>query len=78
MSEVIERMLFDEKYEVIWDKSGYIKQVIGESFDYSEFSHGSKSGFIYMVNNEMPPVSATQYTLKDGDVLEFLYIDEYK
>lgn len=39
----------------------------------SEKQHGPLSGWIYKVNGISPDVSASEYILKDGDVIEWLY-----
>ena len=38
-----------------------------------EFDFGSLSGWLYRVNGEYPDVSASAYTVKQGDVVEFVY-----
>jgi len=38
-----------------------------------EFDYGSKSGWIYRVNRKVLNVGAGAYTVKDGDVIEWLY-----
>lgn len=38
---------------------------------------GAESGWMYKVNGESPSVGVEQYTLKDGDKVEFYYITSY-
>lgn len=38
-----------------------------------EFGFGELSGWMYRVNGEFPQVSAGDFTLSDGDVVEFVY-----
>ena len=38
-----------------------------------EFSFGELSGWMYRVNGDFPEKSASEYTLHEGDVVEFLY-----
>lgn len=38
-----------------------------------EFDCGSQSGWVYLVNGELPPKSCSAYTLSDGDVIEWHY-----
>lgn len=38
---------------------------------------GAESGWMYKVNGESPSVGVDQYTLKDGDKVEFFYILTY-
>ncbi len=49
--------------------SGYVKTING----LSEFDCGEASGWLYLVNGELPSVSAKSYILKDGDKVEFRY-----
>lgn len=41
-----------------------------------EFDHGELSGWMYYVNGSAPSVNSSQYTLKDGDVVEWRYTKE--
>lgn len=38
-----------------------------------EFSCGTLSGWMYMVNGEFPDYGCSKYELKDGDVIEWVY-----
>jgi hypothetical protein len=38
-----------------------------------EFDHGAKSGWLYRVNGSIYSKSAGAFTLKDGDVIEWIY-----
>ena len=38
-----------------------------------EFDCGELSGWLYKVNGKTPGCGCSQYTLKDGDVVEFMY-----
>lgn len=38
-----------------------------------EFSCGSTSGWVYMVNGEFPNYGCSKYELSDGDVVEWVY-----
>lgn len=41
--------------------------------DLHEFDFGDLSGWVYRVNGERPSVGCGEYTLQDGDKIEFLY-----
>lgn len=41
-----------------------------------EFSCGQNSGWIYKVNGETPRVGCSEYTLSDGDIIEWIYTVE--
>ncbi len=58
----------DASYTPIYN-SFYIK---GIGYLY-EKSAGRKSGWLYLVNGEIPKVSASTYTLKEGDQVTFMY-----
>lgn len=58
----------DASYTPIYN-SFYIK---GIGYLY-EKSVGRKSGWLYLVNGEIPKVSASTYTLKEGDQVTFMY-----
>lgn len=38
-----------------------------------EFDHGAESGWMYRVNGEFPSKSAGAYTVKPGDIIDWLY-----
>ena len=38
-----------------------------------EFDAGNLSGWMYSVNGKFPQLSASQYTVSEGDVIEFVY-----
>lgn len=38
-----------------------------------EFSCGSTSGWVYMVNGEFPNYGCSKYELSDGDVVKWVY-----
>ena len=38
-----------------------------------EFDHGSESGWLYSVNGEFQSMSCGNYTVKDGDYVEWFY-----
>lgn len=38
-----------------------------------EFDAGNLSGWMYSVNGKFPQLSSSQYTVSDGDVIEFVY-----
>ena len=39
-----------------------------------EFDCGSLSGWMYTVNGDVPMVSASDYIITDGDIVEFIYV----
>ncbi|MBQ7264484.1 MAG: S-layer homology domain-containing protein [Firmicutes bacterium] len=40
-------------------------------------TNGNNSGWMFMVNGEIPPVGMSDYVLNDGDVFEVFYVDDY-
>lgn len=61
-----------EKVRVDYTGSSYGVYVSGIGYIY-EFGFGSLSGWMYRVNGEFPNVSAGNYVLSEGDVVEFVY-----
>lgn len=51
------------------ESDGYIRSISG----LSEFDCGRASGWMYCVNRKFPNIASTEYPLKNGDKLEFLY-----
>jgi hypothetical protein len=41
----------------------------------AEKEHGNNSGWVYSVNGTEPNVAASEYSLSDGDVVVWTYID---
>lgn len=52
--------------------SAYGVYITGIGYIY-EFGFGSQSGWMYRVNGEIPQVSAGEYVLSQGDLVEFVY-----
>lgn len=53
--------------------SAYAGVYIESINDWGEFSDGNLSGWMYRVNGVFPKYSCSVYTLKDGDVVEWLF-----
>ncbi len=65
-------MLENIRYDYKWyDKfeSVYVQSIDGDG----EFDHGPLSGWMYSVNGRYPDYGASQYDLKEGDVLRWRY-----
>lgn len=59
-----------------WNVSGsssYVKGING----LKEKSHGPSSGWMYYVNGESPSKSAGSYKLKDGDSVEWVFVESF-
>lgn len=60
------------RYNLHIDVRAGASYVSGINYLY-EFDYGDLSGWMYRVNGEIPSLSASQYTLSDGDTVEWLY-----
>lgn len=70
------------------DANGYTYEIEGGSYVTSitspsgvtleEFSNGPYSGWLYEINGEQPQVSMGDYTLKNGDEMDFYFSDDYR
>ena len=70
------------------DANGYTYELSGGSYISSitspsgvtleEFSNGPYSGWLYEINGEQPQVSMGDYTLKNGDKMDFYFSDDYR
>ncbi|SDE10821.1 S-layer homology domain-containing protein [Paenibacillus sp. UNCCL117] len=60
------------RYEARWDSvrnSIYVESIDGDR----EFDHGPVSGWLYYVNDDMPNKGASEFQLKDGDIVRWRY-----
>lgn len=62
----------EDKIRVDYTGSGWGTYVKGIGGIY-EFGFGELSGWMYRVNGEFPEMSASDYVLSEGDVVEFLF-----
>lgn len=72
--DVLERELKKQKIHFEFSKvSMYDSSYIEGIGNLYEFDCGNLSGWIYRVNGKTPSVGCSQYQLKNGDKIEFLY-----
>lgn len=57
--------------DYIGDDRGYVTAING----LAQKEHGKNSGWMYSVNGTSPNVTAGNYTLKDGDVVLWHYVN---
>jgi len=69
LREVKEKDIDIEYKQTQFSAGCYIESIGG----IGEFDCGKTSGWLYKVNGEMPNVAASNYILKNGDKVEFLY-----
>lgn len=70
--DILIRLAKDKNIAVSSSSSAYgsyIRSIAG----ISEFAAGDTSGWLYKVNGESATVAASEYKIKDGDVIEFYY-----
>ena len=58
--------------------NNYVKTIYApEGYALSEFSNGNRSGWMYLVNGSHPGLGLQYWTLNDGDVVVWHYINDY-
>ncbi len=73
--DILTQAAKENNITVAFSKSGgdvYVTAIGG----IGEFDYGSMSGWTYTVNGETPPISASAFSLSDGDVIEWIYVTE--
>lgn len=71
---VLSRELKKNKIHFEYEKTPMYNSVYIEGIgNLYEFDCGELSGWLYKVNGKTPGCGCSQYTLKDGDVVEFMY-----
>lgn len=72
--DVLYRTLRENKIHMEFVKTPAYNSVYIEGIgNLYEFDCGSLSGWQYRVNGEFPPYASSEYEVKDGDNIEFLY-----
>ena len=73
LKELTDYVLVKNGYEFEVNRGTYISSING----LSEFDFGPNSGWMYLVNGEHPQVSYSDYSLKQGDAVEWHYTEDY-
>lgn len=72
--DVLKRVLLENKIHLEFEGTTIYDSVYIEGIgNIYEFDGGDMSGWLYKVNGKVPSVGCSQYTLKTGDKIEFLY-----
>ncbi len=58
-------------------ENGYVSSMSKNGETLAEFDYGRNSGWLYKVNNQLPEVGLLQYTVKDGDNIEWYYTRDW-
>lgn len=58
--------------------NGYVSSISKGNKTLSEFGMGQNSGWLYKVNGEAPLLGIREYSIKNGDRIEFFYTKDYK
>lgn len=69
----IEKLLNQQNIPFINAGGNYITSIGGLAVG----DGGSKSGWMYLVNGQFAPVGIADYTLNSGDIITFVYVDDY-
>ncbi|MBQ5683004.1 MAG: S-layer homology domain-containing protein, partial [Peptococcaceae bacterium] len=63
--------------DVVGAENGYVKAMVRNGQSLAEFDYGRYSGWLYKVNNTLPEVGLLQYTVKNGDKIEWYYTRDW-
>ena len=58
-------------------ENGYVSEMSNGKTTLAEFDYGRNSGWLYKVNNTLPEVGLLQYTVKNGDKIEWYYTRDW-
>lgn len=58
-------------------KSGYVISITKGNKTLAEFDKGENSGWLYKVNDELPSVSLTDYSISNGDKIVWYYTEDW-
>lgn len=58
-------------------ENGYVSEMSKNGTTLAEFDYGRNSGWLYKVNNTLPEVGLLQYTVKNGDKIEWYYTKDW-
>ena len=58
-------------------ENGYVSEMSNGKTTLAEFDYGRNSGWLYKVNNTLPEVGLLQYTVKNGDKIEWYYTKDW-
>ena len=58
-------------------ENGYVSEMSNGKTTLAEFKYGRNSGWLYKVNNTLPEVGLLQYTVKNGDKIEWYYTRDW-
>lgn len=58
-------------------ENGYVSEMSNGKTKLKEFDYGRNSGWLYKVNNTLPEVGLLQYTVKNGDKIEWYYTKDW-
>jgi len=73
---ILKRLMKEHKIHMETGGSGDLEYVKGIDNIY-EFDAGPQSGWVFYVNNEMPLESAGKMKVKDGDMVDWVYITKW-
>ena len=81
VSDLFTEAMSDAGLRYIGAESNYVSTIYAPSclggYALSEFTNGKKSGWMYTVNGTHPNQGLKNWTLKDGDVVIWHYVNDY-
>ncbi|RTE11798.1 DUF4430 domain-containing protein [Paenibacillus whitsoniae] len=72
-TDVVQKVLTDESIPFDDNGGAYISSV----GNLAAFDGGPNSGWMYLVNNQMPDVGMADYVLQNNDAITLIYVDDY-
>ena len=67
----------EEKITYVGAETGYVRSMTKDGKTLAEFTNGQNSGWLYKVNNILPDVGLTSYSIKDGDSILWYYTNDW-
>lgn len=63
--------------EQVGAESNYVSSMTKDGVTLGEFTNGDNSGWLYKVNDTLPNVGLTEYSVKNGDSIVFYYTNDW-
>lgn len=78
VAEAVKMAMENSGYTCFGLENGYITGIASpDGITLEAYSNGPRSGWMYRVNGKEPTVAMGEYILRDGDVLELYYTDDF-
>ncbi len=79
VGDVFRRVLAETGYTAVGADTGYVSSITTPAgVTLAALSNGDNSGWMYRVSGEIPSVGLNDYILKNGEKIEWFYVDDWK